>query len=1143
MKLFKQSLLLLFMFCIFLKVDVAQAETKVDPIKSTDLKITGVATSNQKVMVLHKGAWLKTTSSQDGSFTFSLPSSAGEDVLIMKSQQEDDIFRETKYLIPNDTAKIPPTYKGIQEGNWVFESYIPNATVSALVDGVFYKAEHQLRIPVKGTTTALIYSSSYGTKSDTVEIPLKSTYEIPFVLDESKIQYNHLTGKTLPNIKIAISYTGEDYLPYTQTLESDQTGSFDAVFDYPFSSRLNATFKIGFPEFIESSIHPDILNRVYTLSIPSIDDLHPVHLTTSVIYPNSQISGITSSDVKMTLHSGNTSNDCSVDKLNGNFLCTNVPNSPTVYLTASKDQKIIWSKNLQVLQYDYEYNDRSIKNFKPSSNSDILEGNLSMRFAKLKITYSPNNYNYSLPSEDYTILTTTDSNGKFKVNFPLTAGGTLSFKAALNNGEENYLSFDTVSIEDKRPVPLPTITYNESLTNTFTSLKIRVGTMPDVLLSVKLTVFRKNGAFEVNDISAGYFQKDKDFSYDYPIKLNQGDRILIQSQNNNGAKSSIIEETIVTSTTDQLTDSGTEFKGNVAPNKKIILTLSNLKTYDTKQLIGISDETGYFVIDFSKERLEGYFPSRFASLYSDYFEVNTPIMVQDKTAPLINTSKFFSNSGDLRFFITPDLLKGVDCKEVIAKIYYNDGKIEEKVKPTYSSSSTRFYNYDDYFNLSELSFTAIKKIEVMAIDYSGNKTSPINVELVDASQPKSPKVETAFSGDTHVTGFAEKETRVNVTINNKNFTAETDSNGHFDVKVNTLKYNDLIEVTVSRIHYNVTSYPITTMKAIGFKNITIKPNRKTLKFETNASKEKMFKVLISDGKSNQSLLIDKNILEVQLKQFLKNEDSLKISLVTMSNRFVSEQKYTFVDKKAPSTPKKLTFNNQGGFYVLSGNAESYSIVELLENNQVRYKNKLTEKESFHFPLNKNFNVNINSKWYIRLTDALGNSAAYRIYPKDFLSPNVPQLNTITTDIKLLKGSTNEKSTVYLKWSGKTYRTTTDDNGNFSLAIKPLNKDTLVTVYAIDLSGNKSSIFSTKVLGLLQLTASPITSKSTSVSGKGTPGSTIILYKGTKKLGSTKVPNNGIYTLKFSRQSLGSSLKLETKKATYKTKELIVVVKK
>lgn len=1141
MKLFNRSLLLvLFVLCIFLKIDAVQAETKINSMISTDSKISGTAEPNQKLMLLHKGEWLNTTASQDGAFTFSLPSFVGKDVLVMKSQQDDNIYRETKKIIPSDISKIPPIYKGIQENHWVFESYIPDSTVSALVDGTFYTAEHQLNIPIKGNTSALIYSTSHGIKSDTVEIPLTNTYQIPFVLDEEKIQYNHLTGKTLPNLKIVIAYTGEDYLPYTQTLTSDRTGSFDTVFNYPFTSRSTATFKIWLPEFSETSVRPSSLNKIYTLPIPLIDELHPVQLTSSIIYSGYSINGITSPDVKMTIHSDNVSNECSVEKITGEFSCLNTFNSPTVYITATKNQKIIWSKTLQVLQYEYEYQNRNIKNFKVTSDSDNLEGNLSMRFAKLKITYSSNDY--SRVSENYTILTTTDENGKFKTNFPFTSGGKLSFEAATNDGEDNYLPFETVLIEDKRPVPPPKITYS-NLSDTMGSLKIKVDTMADTLLSVKLTVFRKDGSFEVNDFPEYYFQKNNQLAYAYSIKLNQGDRILIQSQNNNGAKSSIIEENIISSTINSLTDSANQTIGNTLPNKKIILNMYNRKTSASKQILSISNETGTFIVDYSKEKSEGYYPVHFTTIYSSSFDFITPIMVEDKTAPLLRTSSFFSNSSDLYFFLTSDSFKGVDCKEVTAKIYYRDGKVEERTKTLYLSSYNHFYDYNDYFNLSGVHFSTIQKIEVSAKDDFGNETLPINVKLIDTSDPKPAQVDTVFSGDTHITGTAEKETRVNVIINKNQFSANTDLNGHFDIKVSTLKYNDLISVNVSRIHYDIANSPRTILKVMGFKNITIRPDRRTLKFEGNASKEKRFKVIISDGSSIQSNLIDKSIFEAKLNQPLKNDDSLKISILTISNRIVSEKKYAFVDKIAPSIPKKLTFSNQNGSYILSGNVESYSTLELLENNQLRYKNKLTEKEDFSFQLNKNLTVNTNSKWTIRLTDVLGNFATYRIYPKDFLSPNVPQLKTITTNIKLIKGNTNEKSVVYLRWNGKTYRTTTDDSGNFSLAILPLSKGTTVTAYAVDLSGNKSPLFTTKVLGVLQLTGSTVTSKSTSISGKGTPGATITLYKGSKKLGSATVLKNGTYTLKFSRQSSGSGLTLETKKATYKTKELTLTVKK
>lgn len=1138
MKLFNRSpLLVLFVLCIVLKVDTVKAETKINSMISTDSKITGTAEHNQKLMLLHKGEWLNTTASQDGAFTFSLSSPAGDEVLIMKSQQDDGIFRETQKVIPADIAKLPPIYKGIQQGNWIFESRIPDATISALINGSIRSAQGELRVPITDSTNALIYSNYNGMKSTTVEIALNKTYQVPFNLDSSQLSYNHFKGTTLPNIAVNIAYTGENHLPYTQYVVSDHNGTFDVLLDYPFDSRMNATFKIYLPQFTESTLLPDSLTKTYSLPFPIVDALKPVHLTPIILHKNYSITGVTFKNAEVKIVSDDKSKACFIDSSNGYFNCLNSSDSSTVRLVASINQKEIWNESLKIYPVESEYQDRTIKNFQPTSNTDILEGSISMRFAKLKIEYFAND-----ASESFSMLTTTDENGRFKINFPKTAGGRLAFKASSNQNRENFIDFGQVKIEDVRPVPIPKVIYTD-LNETNGSLQVNVGSMKNATLEAKATIFRQDGSFSVINYSSYDLNNNNNHTFTQSLKLNNGDRLVVQSFNNNGAKSMPVEQVINMPIIDSLSDVSTIVKGKTSPLEPISITLRSNKNSDNKLVSSTSNTTGEFNIDYAKELKETYYPQNMIFKKSDSFTIISTLFIKDITAPILEVLPLTNDSSELSYILKPDVFKGIDCASVTAKIYYKNGTTQEK-------SDT--FSYYDRFTSSEyhsrsflngVVFSTVDKIELIAVDSSGNKTISNTIKPVDITYPNPAQVDIPIAEDTHVTGKAEKDTKIEVTINKKIFTAETDSKGRFDVTVDKLIYNDLVTVDVFELESGNKSPRTMTKKALGIKNVDVRPDRKALRFISNSHSDDNFKILISDGKTIQNAVVYSSKTEIKLNNFLKNHASLKISVLTGSGRIVTEKMYKFSDTTPPSKPKNVSFSNEDNHYVLYGRAEEYAIFEILENGKLVKKMKMPNYVDFGFHLDSELDIDIRSKWTVRLTDIFGNSASYPIYPKDVRAPAKPRVVSITNNTKVIQGIINEYATVYLKWNGKTYRTTTDDSGNFALSIKPLSKDTTVTAYAIDLSGNKSPLFTTKVLGVLQLKGSSITSKSTSMSGKGTPGATITLYKGNKKLGSTTVLKNGTYTLKFSRQSSGSGLTLEAKKATYKTKELTLTVKK
>lgn len=657
--------------------------------------------------------------------------------------------------------------------------------------------------------------------------------------------------------------------------------------------------------------------------------------------------------------------------------------------------------------------------------------------------------------------------------------------------------------------------------------------MKNTTLEAKATIYRQDGSFSVVDYPSYYLNQNNNYTSEQPLKLNNGDWLVVQIFNNNAAKSVPVEQVINMPTIDSLNDVSTIAKGKTSPLESISMNLYNIKNSTSKSISSASNTLGDFIIDYVKEPIEGFYPLNMTFKKSDSFTIISTLSIKDTIAPILEVLPLTNRSSELSYILKPDLFKGIDCASVIAKIYYKNGTIQEQVDTFNSYDRFQSQEYQSRRFLNDVVFSTVDKIEVVAVDSSGNKSTSKTIKPVDIP----------IAEDTHVTGKAEKDTKIEVTINKKIFTAETDSKGRFDVIVDKLIYNDLVTVDVFELESGNKSPRTMTKKALGIKNVDVIPDRKALRFISNSHSDDNFKILISDGKTIQNAVVYSSKTEIKLNNFLKNHASLKISVLTGSGRIVTEKMYKFSDTTPPSKPKNVSFSNEDNHYALYGRAEEYATFELLENGKLVKKMKMPDYVDFGFHLDSELDIDIRSKWTVRLTDIFGNSASYPIYPKDVRASAKPRVVSITNNTKVIQGIINEYATVYLKWNGKTYRTTTDDSGNFALSIKPLSKDTTVTAYAVDLSGNKSPLFMTKVLGVLQLKGSSITSKSTSMSGKGTPEATITLYKGNKKLGSTTVLKNGTYTLKFSRQSSGFGLTLEAKKATYKTKELTLTVKK
>ena len=160
--------------------------------------------------------------------------------------------------------------------------------------------------------------------------------------------------------------------------------------------------------------------------------------------------------------------------------------------------------------------------------------------------------------------------------------------------------------------------------------------------------------------------------------------------------------------------------------------------------------------------------------------------------------------------------------------------------------------------------------------------------------------------------------------------------------------------------------------------------------------------------------------------------------------------------------------------------------------------------------------------------ARNKSATKSVKVIDKTAPSTPSVNTVYDYSTSITGKAETNANVYAMVGSRKIGETTAKSGSYIMKISKQKAGTSIAVYAKDVSGNKSS---SKTVKVMDKTAPPvptvnkITSKTVTVTGKSEKGASIFIYNGSKKIGQGIVDSRGNYKVKIKAQKKGSTIKV------------------
>ncbi|MDN3437288.1 Ig-like domain-containing protein [Planococcus sp. APC 3900] len=261
-------------------------------------------------------------------------------------------------------------------------------------------------------------------------------------------------------------------------------------------------------------------------------------------------------------------------------------------------------------------------------------------------------------------------------------------------------------------------------------------------------------------------------------------------------------------------------------------------------------------------------------------------------------------------------------------------------------------------------------------------------------------------------------------------------------------------------------------------------------------------------------------------QIPKQADGTAIDIYAVDKAGNKSAKTTIkvIDKIAPTVPTVDVVGDNS--VVVSGKAESGAKVYAYAGSKKlgeatakdgRYSVKIAKQKA-------------GTSISVHAVDAAGNKSGVKtIKVVDKTAPSVPTVNAVGDNSTAVSGKAESGAKVYAYVGSKKLGEATAKNGAYSIKIVKQKAGTSIAVYAVDPAKNKSGSKTVKVedkTAPAVPTVNKVTTKSTSVSGKGEKAATVLIYNGSKKIAQGTVDSKGTFNVKISKQKKGVSLKVQ-----------------
>ncbi|WP_019412774.1 Ig-like domain-containing protein [Paenisporosarcina sp. TG20] len=458
----------------------------------------------------------------------------------------------------------------------------------------------------------------------------------------------------------------------------------------------------------------------------------------------------------------------------------------------------------------------------------------------------------------------------------------------------------------------------------------------------------------------------------------------------------------------------------------------------------------------------------------------------------------------------------------IAPISKNKNSIELSFDNNTSS-------FNGEFSISGSSEEGIWKVDSIEIKDTNLNTTIIKgvdfdlssgeFTVEDVTAPSSPSVDEVTDKSTNVTGTAEADSSIIITVGSTVIgTGKTTTHGAYSITIKQQKAGSKLLVTAKDAAGNSS-----IVKEVSVKDVTA-PIISTINEVTDKSTsvtgiaEAGSTITVKEG----TTVIGNAITDTEEKYvatILKQKAGTKLTVIATDyvGNISEPKEVTVIDITAPAAPTvdEVTDNSTS----VTGTAEVGSLITI--------KSGTIEKGSDTVNSEGGYSVLIELQkagtiLTITATDAAKNSSdPVEVTVTDATTPLIPTVNEVTDKSTSVSGTAEVGSLIKIK-SGTTEigLGTVDSEGNYTVEIAQQKAGTQLLVTATDTAGNTSEIREVTVVDVTaptMPTVNEVTDKSTSVTGSAEAGSSIIIKVGTTIVGTGTTPTDGKFSVVIPNQ--------------------------
>ncbi len=386
------------------------------------------------------------------------------------------------------------------------------------------------------------------------------------------------------------------------------------------------------------------------------------------------------------------------------------------------------------------------------------------------------------------------------------------------------------------------------------------------------------------------------------------------------------------------------------------------------------------------------------------------------------------------------------------------------------------------------------------------KTSEVSptVTVTDATAPDAPVINPVTSEDTTVTGTAEPNSTVTVTFPDGTTQVTTaDASGNYTVNIPANEdFTGGETITASAkdgagnksVDSNITVTDATAPNQPTVNRVTSEDKTITGTAEPNST----VTITFPNGTKVEAIATSNGSYRVAIPTNidLKGGETLNVTSTDKAGNKSTNANTTVVDVTAPDEPTINTVTSEDT--QITGTAEPNSTVTVTYPDGTTSTATADASGNYTMDIPASEDLIGNEELSVTATDAAGNvSTEGGTTVLDTTAPEVPTVNSVTSEDTTITGTAEPNSTVTVTFpDGTTATANADGDGNYTIDI-PSNEDLkggeTLPVTSTDEAGNQSGEATTTVTDITAPevpTINPVTSEDTTITGHAEPNSTV-----------------------------------------------------